>query len=68
MSARITSAMAHMWQRVKGARSKRYELLPLNEKDAGSSKYRKQSATSPRRVAVYLVVLVTVFGIYRIFW
>ncbi|KAL5418632.1 hypothetical protein PMIN04_007252 [Paraphaeosphaeria minitans] len=48
--------MAHLWQRIKGGRSQRYELLPLTEKD--ELKYRKHHSTGLRRAAVYLVALI----------
>ncbi|KAL5445593.1 hypothetical protein PMIN06_008033 [Paraphaeosphaeria minitans] len=56
MSNRMSSAMAHLWQRIKGGRSQRYELLPLTEKD--ELKYRKHHSTGLRRAAVYLVALI----------
>lgn len=60
--------MAHLWQRIKGTSSQRYELLPLTEKDELKSKYRKQSsATGLKRVGVYLVVLTAVLALYGFF-
>lgn len=52
---RLSSAMAHLWQRIKGGRSQRYELLPLAEKD--ELKYRKHTSASLPRAALYLAVL-----------
>lgn len=65
MSTRSACAMAHLWQRIKGGRSQRYELLPLTEKD--EPKYRKQSSTTLRRAAVYLVLLAALLTLYGLF-
>jgi hypothetical protein len=68
MSSRMSSAMAHLWQRIKGARSQRYELLPLTEKD--EPKHRRHSSTGLRRAAFYLaallaLLLLSLYGFFR---
>ncbi|KAJ4291955.1 hypothetical protein N0V90_009853 [Kalmusia sp. IMI 367209] len=67
MSNRIDRVMAHLWQRIKGTRSQRYELLPLAEKEPVSSKYRKHHSTSLRRTGLYLVVLAILLACYGLF-
>lgn len=65
MSNGLAGAMAHLWQRIKGTPKRRYELLPLTEKE--DLKYRKQSPSSFRRVTVYLVALTVILSLYGFF-
>lgn len=67
MSHHIVAAMAHLWQRIKGTRSSRYELLPITEKEPLESKYRKQNPSRLRRNALYLLVLAAVLICYGFF-
>ena len=65
MSHGPVSYMAHLWQRIKGTPKRRYELLPLTEKE--ELKYRKQSTFHLRRVSVYLLVFAAVLSLYGLF-
>ena len=68
MPSCMLSAMAHLWQRMKGGRSQRYELLPITEKD--ELKYRKHSSIRLPRAAFPLVallalLLLSLYGFFR---
>ncbi|KAF2683582.1 acid phosphatase [Lentithecium fluviatile CBS 122367] len=57
--------MARLWQRIKGSRPQRYDLLPLSEKEPASpTKYRKEGPSPLRYLGLAFAVLAALISVY----